>query len=344
MSAQFHRILLGLLLPLAMVPMSAQAFLFCADSAAAIQFALTASNANSQNDEVRIVAGTYLLSSTLNYVTTEPNSIDVVGGWSAGCATFTGATTTLDGQGTVEPMRLASQNGSVFVEWLSFSNGLSNNGGGGLSVSAGGELRIDHNRFLMNRATDFSGGALGASCLGEMRVRGNLFFGNSSAHKGAITLNNPASTSYVIANTIVGNGNDTAADGAGGLNISGGQNFWLSNNILWNNNANGAVDLRATTWNARFNNDIGSASGTAPDALSQGDLSVEPGFAPCSGFCFSFELSPSSPLFDHGANKPAGTALTVDLVLKPRQIGAAVDIGAFESNLLMFRNSFELLP
>lgn len=59
------------------------------------------------------------------------------------------------------------------------------------------------------------------------------------------------------AGTFVGNSNDTA-DTAGGLNISGGQNFWLSNNILWNNNANGAVDLRATTWNARFNNDIGA--------------------------------------------------------------------------------------
>lgn len=79
----------------------------------------------------------------------------------------------------------------VNVQRLTFADGLStNNRGGGSSVhSDSGEIRIDHNRFVFNRADDYAGALAAHTNAGELRVRGNLFFANSAAYQAGTELN-----------------------------------------------------------------------------------------------------------------------------------------------------------
>lgn len=319
------------------------AAVFCVNSESAANAALTTAQANGQDDEVHIVAGTYALTTGLYFNSSEAHSLTLVGGWNAGCSAFTGAATVLDGQGVVRPLFVSeSGSASVNIQWLTFADGLStNNRGGGLSVfTDAGEIRIDHNRFIFNRADDYGGALFAYSNGGQLRVRGNLLFANSAAYEGGAELTSNNSVAYVIGNTIFGNSSDHIGS-SGGLSVEGAAHFWVSDNIVWNNTANGAVDLLASTWIALINNDVGTTGGTQPDPVSQGNQSVAPDFASCAGLgCFSFELMRASPLVDAGYDSPPGGALASDLARKPRTIGPHVDIGAYEQDVL-FHNGFE---
>jgi hypothetical protein len=316
---------------------------FCAGSAAEIQAALNSAASNGQNDFIQVVAGTYLLNSGLYFNSSQANNITVFGGFSAGCVEYTGAPTILDGQDTVRPLYITNSNGGIHVERLTFQNGLStNNRGGGLNVTSDtGDIRIDLNRFIGNRADDFAGG-LEASTAGggQLLVRNNLMLANSAAYSGAAELFQLSGEAIVTGNTVVFNNCDHASV-AGGILISGGSHYTLSNNILWNNTQNGGLDLDARTAHSRFSNDIGSIGGdfAVPDT-AQGELSVEPGFASCGFLCFSFELSRSSPLVDAGVDSPPGENTGLDLAQKSRIIGPHIDIGAYEDEAI-FANGFE---
>ncbi len=71
-----------------------------------------------------------------------------------------------------------------------------------------------------------------------------------------------------------------------------------------------------------------------------GELSVDPQFADCGFLCIGFELERGSPLVDAGDDAPAGGMTATDLAGKPRTIGARVDIGAYENDLL-FADGFD---
>ncbi|QBB71245.1 hypothetical protein ELE36_13255 [Pseudolysobacter antarcticus] len=333
---------LGMLLIVCADMRSANATVFCGNSAASIQVSLSATQSNNEDDEVRIAAGQYLLSTPLIYQSTQAHSITISGGWNANCTSFNGAATVLNGQSTVRPLFiLASGGGGVNVSWLTFSYGVeTNNGGGGLYVSTdSGAITIDLNRFSFNHATNLGGGLNAYSLSGELRVRGNVAFGNSAASGGGFELTSYAANSYVIGNTIVGN-SSADSTGGGGLYLAGVY-FWLSNNIVWNNNANSAVDMRAAAPHARIDNDIGSSSSNAADPLHNvGNINVNPGFASCALLCQDFELLPTSALVNAGENAPVGGALDSDLNLGGRAIGTHADIGAFESDVLL-RNGFD---
>lgn len=319
----------------------AQAASFCATSAAEIQTALNTAAANDENDIIFVVAGTYDLSSGLSFVSSKAYSITILGGYNAGCFVATHEDTILDGQNTLRPLYISSSNGSVRVEGFTFSGGLStNNRGGGLSISSGsGGVRVDLNRFIGNHADDFAGGLEISASNGDIYLRGNLFFGNTGASTGAAELFIVNGAGYVVGNTVVANSSadDTAA---GGLELSGGVTYTLSDNIVWNNTDNGAPDVRAfNSLIDLFNNDVGTATGNT--GTVSGEQSVDPQFATCQGLlCFTFELARSSPLVDAGEDAPLGGTTVLDLDGKPRKIGAHVDIGAYEQDVI-FNDGFE---
>jgi hypothetical protein len=110
---------------------------------------------------------------------------------------------------------------------------------------------------------------------------------------------------------------------AGGFESGGGGtfHFYFANNIVWNNNVNGAPNLSLTGFSSRYNNDIGTVAGTASAVVSD-EQSVDPQFAPCSGFvCFNFELARTSPLVDAGLDAPDSGTTVIDLAGKQRTIG-----------------------
>lgn len=336
----------------AMVPLGAHAATFCVNSAASLQAALTTSVNNGQNDLIAIVAGNYtVVPSGFLYSANEANSITIIGGYSAGCMQLTTARTTLDGNGLYRVMTIVvgsnSTAASVNIERITFIDGKATNDvGGGLEISAlNGDVYLEANRFLLNHADNNAGGLYLGTASGSLTMRNNLFFLNDGREFGAAQLLTGSSDAYVTGNTVVGNtANSTLPPPhVGGLEAIGasGSHLWISNNIFWNNNAGGAVDLLATSVFTAFNNDIGTRTGTAPDPQSQNNLSVDPGFATCSGLlCSNFNLVRASALVDAGYDTPPGGAGAFDLEGKPRKIGPHVDIGAFEEDVL-FANGFD---
>ena len=330
----------------------AHAALLCADSAASLQSALSTAQSNGEDDEIDLVAGTYTLSAGLSYVANEAHSLTIFGGYTANCAALAGSATLLSGNSMVQILYInqgsSSSFASVHVERVTFAFGnAASSNGGALGISTqGGDVRLELNRFLFNQSAQ-NAGALVVASSGLITLRNNLFVGNSAPNRGAARLVTGNSVAYVIGNTIVGNtatamapNNPSGSPPIGGLEVinTGGGHFWLVNNILWNNS--GGFDLSGGDL-VRFNNDIGTAITGPPNPIDSGNLSVDPDFAPCSGFlCLGFELKRASPLVDAGNNAAPTGIGSVDLAGKPRRIGPDVDIGAFEQDVL-FTDGFD---
>lgn len=319
----------------------AQATEFCVNTPATFQAALTAAQGNGQSvNVIKVVEGTYNLTSGLTYIIGTTSSLFLGGGYSAGCASYTGGMTQLNGQNAVRPLRIVASQTDIIVQGFDFAAGLStNNRGGGLSISSNlGDITVERNSFYGNRADDFAG-ALFVSTGGVVTVSNNLFFGNSAAAGGAVELFSNSPQSYVTNNTVSANSADTASE-VGGLSLTGATHYNVSNNIVWNNNANGAVDFRSNTIHLRLNNDIGSSVGVAPDAASTGNLSVVPVYESCGFLCISFALVGDSPLVNAGRMNPPGGLTNFDVLGRPRVVGGIVDIGAVEFRP-MFESGFE---
>lgn len=312
---------------------------FCVHSAAEIQAALTTAATNGADDVIMIAGGSYALATSLLFSSSEPHALSIQGGFSPSCDSFVHAETTLDGQHLVRPLYVGNVNGNIQIAFLTFVAGLAtnNNSGGGLiAASDAGNVDVVLDRFIGNRATGQAGGFYAYSSSGGVRVRNNLLVGNRGGEVGGAMVFQPAGAVDVVNNTIVANTSD-AASAPGGLALSGNAHFTLSNNIIWNNAAAGGSDFGTASSHSRIANDIGivAAGSAAADAVA-GELSIEPGFAPCGGFvCFDFELARSSPLVDVGTDTPAGGLTGADLAFKARQIGPHVDIGAYENDRLL---------
>ena len=348
---QTHNRLLPILICLAVLCFGANAHaaLFCVNSVAGLNFALTASRDNGQNDQIDIVAGSYALNASgLQFISSEANSISIFGGYNADCSQLTTAVTSLNGENINQVLRVLqgsmSTAASIHIERITFIAGKAGTDGGGrlLAISQNGEVRIESNRFLLNHAENYAG-AIYINTGGLITLRNNLFYLNSALQAGAGELQTSNSVAYITGNTLVGNSGATVTNGIGGLYVASnsGTNFWLSNNILWNNNANGGVDLYAGASVILRNNDIGTSAFVMPNALSQNNQSIDPDFAPCNGLlCSSFELKRGSPLVDAGSDNPPNGLGSSDLAGKLRTIGPHVDIGAFEEDVI-FANGYE---
>jgi hypothetical protein len=318
---------------------------FCAHDEFELQAALTASQANGEDDTILILAGDYPLSAGLLFSSTEAHSLDLFGSIDD-CAVphpdLGGAGTVLDGQHQQRPLGIANQNGTVRITGLRFASGFADGSGAGLFAS-GKDVIVSANWFYGNRGTGEkmdSGGAALVAATEFLRFDDNLVFGNHAINVGGVTLFLAASgTAQALANTIIANLSD-AIEAPGGLLVQGSGTFAIANNIIWNNAAAGGSDFGAIAANDRYHNDIGivTAGGVSPGVVS-GELSVDPAFEPCGGtICFDFELARSSPLVDAGYD--AYEPLLVDLSGKPRVIGPHVDIGAFENDRI-FHDGFD---
>jgi len=316
----------------------ATAATFCASSTAQIQQALSTAQSNGEDDVVYIVVGTYLVGSELQYnaATSETFRINIIGGQPAGCSgpPDPAASTVLDGQELVRQLSVSAA-GPVSIGYLSFVHGHpSQYAGGALNLansSASATTTVFDNVFVANTGP-ISGGALFVSAVGDVYLWSNVMLANHGAGAWAAYLSDSGNT-YVNGNTIVRN-QSTGQSGLGAVDIAGTGEYWFANNIVWNNDAWDVYDQSGSVHYAY--NDIGTMSGFPP--LSQThELSIDPDF---SGF-FGVSLAPASPLVNAGLDDPPGFAGgCCDPTHGPRIIGAHVDIGAYESDVL-FRNGYE---
>ena len=302
----------------------------CVADAQALRNSLVTAAANGEADDIRVVAGSHLLSSTLFFSTHEAFALSLSGRWNAACTAQDGGTTMLDGQNLTRILYVNSDAASDLVLTDLYFTRASDRAL--LIETSGLNVLVERNLFVGNRSTsDGAGARIAVSTANSVLVvRNNIVFGNTAREGAGLVVNAGIGVARINGNTVVANTSTIAGALCGGLCIAGGSDFTLSNNILW---GNGGADLHnATTALTRlFCNDTGSLSGTLPDIGGSGNLSIAPGFAPG---LLNFRLDPGSPLVNAGCTAFGGAG-ELDVARDPRRQGRALDIGAYESDVIL---------
>lgn len=318
---------------------------FCVNTPLELHTAIGLSEANAEQDEIRIATGTYASSDRFAFESNQPHKISFRGGYSPNCSIPNEGESRIDGQSQRIGLEIHNLLGDIVVENLTFLRGSSfSNDGGGLHVESDtGDIRIDRNRFYANEALRFGGALNALTREGLLTVRSNLAIANSAGDVGAFVLKVTNGLGYVVGNTITGNSSSGGLR-TGGLAVVGNGSFFVSNNIIWRNlpdqpEAQDCDFLGAANHDRHFN-DIGIVSSASNPGEIIGEVSVDPQFVFCGYFCIERELMRSSPLVDAGNNSPDGGMTSLDLAGKPRTVGAQVDIGAYENELL-FADDFD---
>jgi hypothetical protein len=264
------------------------AAVFCVDSASALQSALTATQSNGVDDEIRIVQGTYV--GNFVYGSSEANTLSVLGGYTVGCANraLDPVNTVLDGNRTGTVFMHIARSAVVadlLVEGLTLRNGWRQGdaafgyAGGLRSSITGGAVTLNRNIIEDNFASEGGGGAhiwVGDHCavtVTNNTIRGN----NASRHGGGVYILTGTDSQVTIVNnsilansSIIGGGLDIYNDARSVLTMIGnsvqgnaatyiagvkiysrpGTATALINNTITENSANGATGVELTQENS----------------------------------------------------------------------------------------------
>jgi len=323
---------------------------FCVTTPSQFQAALSAAAGNGAHDQVRVHIGNYDVSNVdLVYDPPSGNSnLEISGGWVAFFENPCGIRlddpwqTTLDGGDQGRILRIAVDDGQadVSVRQLVFMSGHVDPGlGGGLSIAYGadavGTVVVERNVFLLNSADQ--AGALNIQGSSLQKITNNLFLLNEGASRAATYLTTTGLFGVSFTNnTVLSNTHSNANQPT--VSIAAGRAF-MANNNFWDNDGYDA-SLGANGDRYAYNNNYQSLQLVGGEIL-QDNLNVEPEYQ--SGL-FNFTPVRNSPLVDAG-HEPEGTAplwdLTeLDLNSSLRLVGAHVDIGAFE-NEMIFADGFD---
>lgn len=228
--------------------------------------------------------------------------------------------------------------------------------GGGVECNTAVIANISHNTIAHNQAASYGGGI---ECYGSSpTVRNNRFIGNAvtrSVAGGAIsvfTLSGPGASPRILNNVFLGNTGrlDSGSQGGGiycsrltrsaiinntfagnSANEGGGifaesDETTIANNLIAFGSSGLVAPLAGTTNNCIFGNESGDFIGTG----THGNMSVDPKFSENLRLG-DVHLLPNSPCRDAG-HTPAADPAWTDVDDQPRIQGAAVDIGADESD------------
>jgi len=317
---------------------------------------LSTSTSNTDADEIRIRAGTYVVPAG-GFVGSVRNHHDLAirGGYlDAGCVgrTFDAALTVLDGDhaaGVLTINTIEIPASDIEVSGLTFQNGNGSaafqSSAGGLQIGdpgpiSGGRILVERNIFRNNGSasngfSQTAGGLLAATDGTSLIVRGNLFVDNISPNAAAASFYSNFEID-VSNNTFTGNqSTNTDLPTRVTIDYTTFTGLKLSNNIFWaNHTGSKAFDVNMSAGGqgqvgaTLTNNDIEATTGMAVSAT--GTLHVDPLFSASD----NFRLAPDSSLIDAGSNDPAGGLTDVDLDGAPRVDAATVDLGAYESNYI----------
>ena len=223
----------------------APAATFNVASPAEFQAALDSAAANGQDDTVQVAAGTYALSATLNFYSTENFSLTIVG---AGADT-----TILDGGGArrILSMTTTEPQAVIAIEGITFQDGATAGSGGGMQLTAetaGIQLEQCVVRDCAATGGDsVGGGTMLNAATGTVSVLFCEFQENTSSgnigglaigtDSGSITVSGSVFTSNHVNNA---GGSDYFGDGGGLMVFSeGASHAFIISNVFVGNSASG---------------------------------------------------------------------------------------------------------
>ena len=335
----------------------APAVVFCAPTTNAIRQALATAEANGEADTIRIIIGTYVPSTgsiAFPYSTSESHALTIEGGWTFGCTERVDRAdlTVLGGAGERRVLRInATGSGAVTVRNLTLEDGESETRGAGLSIENSGSpfmlpfagnVVVERVVFLFNR-TAAEAGALAISTSGNsITVRGSLFAFNRCGNDNCALLinsrNDSPTTVLFGGNTVALNTCNLGASScdSGGARFTGEQNLVIYDN-LFAFHSGGDISLQNPVVEADlYYNNFDVLIGN-PDT-EVGTVNVaNPEFV--DALAEDFRLQPTSPVRNIG-NAPFPLP-GVDLDGKPRIVGSAPDLGAYEVPDSLFADGFD---
>jgi len=198
-----------LLLGVILIALSVQSATFNVSNPSELQTALSTTESNGEDDIIILANGTYNITSTLNFYSTENYTLTIRGNTASNCI--------IDGSGSSRIIMLetTTSNGNINILNITFQNGHSTNGGVGINTESA-TTTISSCIFTSNTAIDFGGGLSaytnnGAIIIDDCTFTNNIAIGNDAGglfagtYSGNITLSNSIFT-----------GNIAQGDDAGG--------------------------------------------------------------------------------------------------------------------------------
>jgi len=359
--------ILALMIVIVLTVSPAAAEDFCVSTAAELQNALTQAQGNAQDNQIRIVKGTYYTADNgnpnlgFNYANSMPGSLTITGGWLPNCTPSrlrSGAfETVLDGGNADRVLAIAagSANVSIAISNLTIQFGhapTSHASTAGALLIKGygagdevGTVSIDRVAFTGNQGVTDS--ALSIYSYDRVDITNCLFNDNlvSGAYTASVVRNAISShATYFINNTVVNNIRLAGTISAGvRLVKSGSGGNVAANNILWNNTSLDIAFSPISENQHLLYNTVQSVAGNS--GLNVGNSDANPMLES------DFRLQSSSPAIDAGFEPSPGipdpspeldwSLGDFDVVGTLRVAGATVDMGAFEALDEIFNDNFE---
>ncbi|CAN5295827.1 hypothetical protein BH11PLA2_BH11PLA2_28790 [soil metagenome] len=231
-------------------------------------------------------------------------------------------------------------NGPITIVDSTLTNNTATTGDGGAIRMDTGSLNIQNTLLAFNTASTLGGALSLSNAMTLVSIRNSTVSTNTAGgNGGGISTGQYAATLQILNSTVT---NNTGAAGggvfhsgtAGGGTVGGTE---INSSIIAGNF--GGSDLEAAGYTTTYTKSIiGALSGASVfvDGGSNLPIGTDPGIAPLAsngGNSLTHGLLPGSPAIDAGSN--VAPTLTFDQrgTGFPRQVGTAVDIGAFEGVL-----------
>ena len=324
------------LLALALSP-AADAATYCVENSAELTTALAAIQSLSGSHTIQLQGGSYVSAAQAGFTVTlsAGQSLLLEGGWApffdndCGLRFDDPTLSVIDGGGVRRALTLNHSGGGGFtVRGITFANGLTDSGAGGLTLEAdySQNLVIERNVFRDNVA-DVGGALRSGKSSGELIVRNNLFLRNRARTAPGAYVTSNAGASVILANNTWVENRALATIGgfSRGLALNGSGDTLVVNNLFWDNTSVApSNDFQPRSFDAVLNNNIQSLVGNCGPACI-GNTGLPPEFVGVD----DFRLSPESPLRNAGYFEP-GLLGERDLDGRPRRMGRGADIGAYE--------------
>ena len=204
---------------------------FCVDNVADLESALLTAQSNAQADRIQLVQGNY--SGNFVYTSTEWHGLEILGGYSAGCAsrTIDPENTVLSGAGGGNVLAVtAGLRADFTLEGVTLSDGdASADNGGGLMVVCPSDVTLARNILSNNSAATRGGGAYLETNARRVTLTDNRIIDNTNDGL------------YIAAAFVTLTGNRIHANSSEGVDISAsGGLVSMSDNVVSANDGHGA--------------------------------------------------------------------------------------------------------